>query len=843
MPEKDFNELQFDELIESMRQEDVPAEQWAGSRDRVWKQLAAEAPELQAAMPTAGGALCDNFREQFAAYHDGTLSGARKLLMEDHLGRCPACRRALAQFEGRGPKVLTLARAHPTRAGRLFSQPWTKWAVAASLALAGIYAGRDRIDSALAPGGPTATITSVDGQFYSLAGSALKPGAAVSGGEVLRTGPGSHARLKLADGSEVEVNERSQLAVLAAWSGQTISLERGDVIVEAARQRRGRLRVVTRDAVASVKGTIFAVSTGVSGSLVGVVRGAVEVNQAGTVKMLAPGQQTVSSPNLENVELREAVEWSQDREKYFGLISELKAIEKELASTLSPTNRTSTRLLTLIPAQTLLYAAIPNLGNTVDRAIDIIEQRARDNETLREWWESKSATEMKAFLERVQAVAPMLGEEIVFVLAGGRNWKEAYPLFMAEVRDGQQDQLQKAIDGLLAGMQGARFSREVLNGTLLITEDAAALARAKASLGQDASTAFARDLASRYARGVSWIWASNLEALATEAGRKDTEMAGWLGVSKMRNVVIEMRSSAGQDLNEASLGFSGTRAGLASWLAAPAPAGSAEYIPTDALSALSASTRDPKQVFDELANVVGKFDKGFRKTAEEFESKGGISFGEDIAAAVGNDFTFAMMPPALPLPGWFFAIEIYNPAGLNSAIERIVESSNRELASNNSKVRVELKREVIDGREWLSLETGNELTKVTWTYDRGYMVMSTDRAIARKAIDTRNGGFPLIQSAVFRQELPPSESVHQSAFLWINTQGALASLSGLAPNPSIRTLMEGNRPTLVVINGETERIKAISRTRLTSLVLDMLAAGKPARGKPDAAGVKAQIKL
>lgn len=126
MPEKDFNELQFDELIESMRQEDVPAEQWAGSRDRVWKQLAAEAPELQVAMPTAAGALCDNFREQFAAYHDGTLSGARKLLMEDHLGRCPACRRALAQFEGRGPKVLTLARAHPTRAGRLFSQPWTK---------------------------------------------------------------------------------------------------------------------------------------------------------------------------------------------------------------------------------------------------------------------------------------------------------------------------------------------------------------------------------------------------------------------------------------------------------------------------------------------------------------------------------------------------------------------------------------------------------------------------------------------------------------------------------------------------------------------------------------------
>ena len=159
---------------------------------------------------------------------------------------------------------------------------WGTLAAAAALVLAVVYLGRGTIDAWLAPGGPRATVVSATGGLYRLPGGALEAGAAIGEKELVRTGPGAHAVLRLADGSTVDVNERTELFATAAWSGRAIHLQRGDVIVQAAKQRRGHLRVLTRDSIASVKGTVFAVSAGLGGSVVSVVEGSVAVNQPGT---------------------------------------------------------------------------------------------------------------------------------------------------------------------------------------------------------------------------------------------------------------------------------------------------------------------------------------------------------------------------------------------------------------------------------------------------------------------------------------------------------------------------------------------------------------------------------
>src|SRR5205085_9611992 len=128
--------------------------------------------------------------------------------------------------------------------------------------------------------------------------------------------------LQLGDGSRVELNQRTELSVHAAWSGQTIRLDRGDVIVQAARQRRGHLRVITRDSVAAVKGTVFAVSSGSAGSLVSVVEGSVAVSQPGAERILTAGRQAATNSSLEQVKVRQAISWSQDVEKYYTLLAE-----------------------------------------------------------------------------------------------------------------------------------------------------------------------------------------------------------------------------------------------------------------------------------------------------------------------------------------------------------------------------------------------------------------------------------------------------------------------------------------------------------------------------------------
>ena len=134
-----------------------------------------------------------------------------------------------------------------------------------------LYVGRSGIDSALAPSGPRATVVSVSGTLYQPSGESLDAGAVLAEGEAVRTAAGSRAVLRLRDGSQVEMNQRTELSVRAAMSGDTIRLDRGDIIVVATEQGRRRLRVVTRDSIATVKGTVFAVSSGTAGSLVSVL--------------------------------------------------------------------------------------------------------------------------------------------------------------------------------------------------------------------------------------------------------------------------------------------------------------------------------------------------------------------------------------------------------------------------------------------------------------------------------------------------------------------------------------------------------------------------------------------
>ncbi len=776
----------FDELLNEIRQESVSPEQAGAARDRVWQRLNASQ-------------LCAAFRPEFGDYLAGGLSDARRLLMEDHLGRCPECRRELARLQGHGSVAAMPSARTPRIPG------WTRWAIAAGVLLGGLYLGRGIIDAALAPSGPRATVVSVSGGVFSLAHNSLQPGAPLAEGEVVRTTQGAHAILALADGSRVEMNQRTELAVTRVWSGQTVRLDRGDIIVEAARQRRGHLRVVTGDSIASVKGTVFAVSSGESGSVVTVVEGSVNVSQPGSDRVLARGQHAASNPALDRVQTRQAVSWSRDAEKYYSLLGEFAQIEKRLADTATPL-RTDPQLLRYLPAGVQVYVAIPNLGGTLRQALFLIDQRARENPALNEWWSSPQGEEMRTTLDRIQAVTPLLGEEVVLAVSktpGSRNGE--FPLLLAQVQPGRADALRDAIQRIAADHPGNLHYR-VAPDLLLVSESAPHLAAMAGQLGAGASSPFAAEIAARYRDGVSLLAGIDITTFGSDV---EQNVARILGIPNMRYLFLEQAWGGGRGDNQATLSFLGSRTGLASWLSSPGAAGSAEYVSPDAIAAFSASTRDPRQAFDELLSQVGG---DFAAGVHKFESETGVNIATDIAAALGSDFTFAIERPSVPLPGWVAAFEVVRPGVLDDTIRRVGKFDNQ----------VALDQETVNGRVWNSLQTSPAGPTIYWTYDRGYLIASMDRALASRAIAIRESGSSLVRSAVFQQSYPASASVHHSGFMWVNTGGALAGLAGLTHNSALQNLAANREPLLITVDGEMERIHAASRSRLTSMILDMM---------------------
>jgi hypothetical protein len=555
-----------------------------------------------------------------------------------------------------------------------------------------------------------------------------------------------------------------------------------------------------------------------------VVEGSVQVAQPGGAQLLSPGQLAASSTTLEGVPVRETVAWSQDREKYYAVLAELASIGKTVAERATPAPRTQSKLLSHVPAGTFLYLAAPNFGDAIQLAVNLIEQRAQENPALREWWAAADKEQIKILIGKVQSLTPLIGDEIVFVLSRAPLATTQVPALLAEVQPGQEAALQQSLAQLFGG---AAVPYQVSGGLLVISDSPTHLGTVVAGLGQGTGSPFATEIATHYQGGVGVLFAFDL-ASAIRTGEPKAATA--MGVNKMKYIFFQQRSVQGNDEIQAAVVFDGPRTGVASWLASPGPAGSAEYISSGAVLAVSAATRNPREAFDEFAGLLSRVDPKFSQGLAQMESQTGVSVANDIAAAFGTDFTFAIERPTIPIPGWVAALEVSQPSLIDSAVRRLAAAANAQLAQAGKPAGVAVEEQLVNGRTWMVLRPslGVPLT-LTWTYDRGYMIVSTDRDLASQAIATRNSGLFLVRSEKFRAQLPSATGLHQSGFFWLNTQGPLADVAGLLGSGSLKALLESREPIVIVVNGDAERIQAASRTRLMSMLFTTMLSGEPKR--------------
>jgi len=141
---------------------------------------------------------CEDMRPLLDAYRAGTLSVGQTLLVEAHLHECGVCYR---RFRGVGAVNWSAPKVMPARTK---VRPWAMaWAMAASLAVAAaglfVYQAYWKV-----PPGVRAEVQSIDGSASLITDSGdrlMNAGAQLHEGDVLRTSGGSHAVLRLADGS------------------------------------------------------------------------------------------------------------------------------------------------------------------------------------------------------------------------------------------------------------------------------------------------------------------------------------------------------------------------------------------------------------------------------------------------------------------------------------------------------------------------------------------------------------------------------------------------------------------------------------------------------------------
>ncbi|HXK59234.1 MAG TPA: FecR domain-containing protein [Acidobacteriota bacterium] len=827
---------ELSEALEQIKTQGLSDSEVDQAGDRVWAALKKEASAPPATVARIEG--CADYQALFPEYLAHRLSPARKTLLEDHLRECVACRKVL--WTRRNPQK---PRATPSMPGM---RPAVKWAIAACLIVAfGVFQYLLVEKYLLTDTSFNAVAEQIDGRLMTIETNLTRPvtlGEQINLEQVIRTGRDSNAVLRLKDGSLVEMKERSEISLDATSRGPIIRVNRGSIIVQAAKQREGhRLSVDAADCRVTVKGTVFSVTKGTKGARVSVIEGEVWVEQGKSTEVLKPGQQMSTHPSLRPVALTEEISWSRNVDQHLALLREFVTLGYDLVEGMASAElRYQSNLLPLVPEDAVFYAAFPNVTDSFGQAYDAFLARLNETSDLSAWWQEKnqpaSGLTVEEAIARLRRLGDHLGQEIV-VTVGGRESGSSL-LILAEVkndlllRSALQDDIAKL--NTVGNHQVAVWVDNPAEldpntsdhlffflkpGLLAVSTSTAEIQRvALANTVSIPSTPFIERLVKAYGEGVGWLFAADMERLIGDASKASAdpgpEVTERLGIADLQQLIVEQKSVNGALQSRAILGFNQPRRGMAAWLGEAGPMGGLDYVSPDAFAAACFLLKDPALVIDEIFAVLQSSDPEAWRDLLEFESTQGLDVREDLAVPLGTEFLFAVDGPLLPKPGWKIIVEVDDPARLQQTIEHMVAGINARVQQEGTGG-LTLFPETTAGISYYRLTptSGPEVTYMFW---EGYLIMTPGAELLTQAVQYRNSGYTLANSLTFRGLFPIESSDQSSGIIYQNFMPLVGSLAqyvpehgtGLTPEQvaNLRETASKMPPTLVVVTGETNDI-------------------------------------
>ena len=563
-------------------------------------------------------------------------------------------------------------------------------------------------------------------------------------GVEIRTARDSEAVIHLSDGSTVEMRERAEFSTSRSGKDITIRLDRGNVIVQAAKRSSGHLYVATEDCRVAVTGTVFSVNAGVKGSRVSVIQGEVHVAQDNQDKVLHPGDQSVSGSNLEQAPIQYDISWSRNSERLGA------AAGKPATGRVSP-------LLQYAPADTAFFAILPDVAGSLSDAQAALRQQVSQNPQLSAWLSGEAAS----MFSKLQAASEYLGE-VAVVGFPPRNHELQAPVFLATTkRPGLRDFLKR---------EGLPLAVEERPGLVVFGAHAEAVDALARSLdapqgGFQGSPCYAR-LVEAQQSGAGTVFCTDLQRMGVTS-------------EGVRYIMGEERRVNDHAEGRATIGFDGPRTGIAAWLAPPAPMGSLDYISPDATFLMAFVVKSPVAIVEELLALEQRSTENAGKALDDVQRQNGLDVRHDLGAALGGEFALAIDGPMFPTPSWKLIAEVYDPPRFEATIEKLVEIYGRESAKSGGKP-LRTSQETVDGRVYymIGAADANPLTEAHYTYADGYLIAGPSRAIVSQALQARAARTSIARSTKFMSLMPRDHYANFSAVIYQNLGSTLGPLIG-----------------------------------------------------------------
>lgn len=849
------NELErhLDETLESIREARSDAATERAAFDRVWARVKSEAEatadqareaeaQEMADVPSIQGAHADAKRWLYQDQHSETLSRGRALTQREQV-------------------------ASKKSGGSNWVSQWGWRAAAAAVVFVALIGFS--IDTPLfkVKTGGLITIDALSGEaFLKATDGSVRPvreGDQVQLGtnDVILTGKDGQMQFTIEDGSSVEIAPRTEVGLTTQrmrWQKKgdaVLGLDSGNMIVEASDQGSGHLYVDTPDALIAVTGTVFAVNSGMKGSRVSVIEGEVEVDvesggNADTV--LLPGQQATTTPALLPTAIADEISWSAKLAEHLALLSAVTEMGRDLDVVLAQNARYDTTLLDMTPSTMQFYLAMPNLAREAGEAFDVVESHLAKSEELAAWWDEHVVAdghegEIVDAIEQLDAWGEQFGDEIVFSfgvdrVAGGdepafvalAHLTDAagFPTFVNRFIDElEPDQAADMREGLVMmsgtptpfeaipdDVAGDNLYLWVRGDTLIAAASADAMRRMALEMAvPEEPTAFQQHIGALYVDGVEWVVAVDFESMASD-GDASNDPIDELGLADARFLFGELESRDDHTEGRITLDFNQERRGIVGWLDEPAPIGALDYISNEAIMAGGFVVQDPVVMFESVVDALKGDAPDFDQTLADFEAEYDISLRDDLLAPLGGEMAFAVEFPVVPNPNWKLVLQVYDPIGMQRAIEWAVDQANlstRDADALGGEEIAQIFTEDNGGNTFYRVENPQTGLAVHYVYTDGYVVFGSSRIQLDNALRTRDNGLSLSRSSKLLDLLPADRENNFSAVLYQDLGSAIEKVAWMAQrftgNSDFAQALGLNGPSVTLAYGHPESLSFVYR--------------------------------